>query len=68
MGWFCIQHRGNVSFLEQYILEYTVKITQTPTILTRTNGMEKRPKTKGGKKESKKDGLKYFCFFGQQMA
>jgi hypothetical protein len=43
------------------------KITQTPTILTLTNGMEKRPKTKGGKMESKKDGLKCFCFIDQQI-
>jgi hypothetical protein len=62
MDWFCIQHRENVTFTGQYILEYMVKIAQTPTIRTRTNGMEKRPKTKGGKKESKKDGLKYLCF------
>jgi len=40
-----------------------VKITQTPTILARTNDIEKRQETKGGKKESKKDGSKHFCFW-----
>jgi len=42
--------------------EYMTKITQTPTILARTNNIEKRQEMKGGKKESKKDGSKYFCF------
>ena len=42
--------------------EYMAKITQTPTILARTNNIEKRQEMKGGKKESKKDGSKYFCF------
>jgi hypothetical protein len=39
------------------------KITQTPTILARTNNIEKRRELKGGKKESKKDGSKHFCFW-----
>jgi hypothetical protein len=39
------------------------KITQTPTILARTNDIENRQETKVGKKESKKDGSKHFCFW-----
>ena len=39
------------------------KVTQTPTILAGTNDTEKRQETKAGKKESKKDWSKHFCFW-----
>jgi len=41
-----------------------LQITQKQTILalTYTNDVENREETKGGKKESKKDGSKHFCF------
>jgi hypothetical protein len=74
-AWFCLCIHSAISLegLELYeaqakcyfhraiIFEYMAKITQTPTILARTKDIEKRQETKGGKKESKKDGSKYFC-------
>jgi len=41
------------------------KITQIPTMLARTNYIEKKRGTKGGKKESKKDGSKHFCLWSK---
>jgi len=78
-AWFCLcihsaviliglvlyEAQGKYYLHRAIIFEYMAKITQTPTILARTNDLEKSPETRGGKKESKKDGSKHFCF-GQQ--
>jgi hypothetical protein len=55
--------QGKFYFHRAIIFECVAKITQTPTILARTNEIEKRQETKGGKKESKKDGSKHFWFW-----
>lgn len=63
VGLLLYEAQGQCYLHRAIIFEYMAKITQTSTILARTNGIEKRQEMKGGKKESKKDGSKHFCFW-----
>lgn len=65
-GWVLYEEQGKYYLHRAIIFEDMAKIKQTPTILARTNDIEKRQETKGDKKESKKDGSK-ISVFGQQM-